>query len=57
MRHIMVGRDPGKSIRILVYATVFLAPLNAFLLYVPLLPALVLACVDRARAAPGMQGR
>lgn len=45
----MICRDPGKSIRILVYATVFLAPLNAFLLYVPLLPALVLACVDRAR--------
>lgn len=45
----MACRDLHGIIRFFIYATVFLAPLDAFFLYVPLAAALVLAAVDRAR--------
>ncbi len=45
----MSCRDIGQIIRSLLYMTVLLAPLDAFLLYVPLVPAVLLAAFDRVR--------
>ncbi len=47
----MACRDLSRIIRFLTCASLFLAPLDAFLMYVPLVPAVLLAVFDRAQGA------